>query len=323
MTDDDPTQPIEPVSVPEPEPEAVPGPAGEPPAGVAGAEPAAPATAPIHPAVAPPILPAVTGAPSGRRKAMGTAGQVVGVVGIVVCLALVVGVVIGRGWAVDQVEAVAATIDDNLARGEPLIAAAAEKVGDVQARFDVLGEAASALAASDNPAPGLVAALSDRLSGVSERYLALRDGYADVREQIVTAIDRLETLDRLIPGITIPQGPVDALAALDARVQELDAAISPIIGENGMVDSIQGAAGRITERVAQAEALLTQVEAGLEAAEAKLAETRAQVEDTAATLTTVISIGSLVLVVLLLYIALLHWILFRSAAGVRRGPAAG
>jgi multidrug resistance efflux pump len=174
-----------------------------------------------------------------------------------------------------------------------------------------------------NPAPALGNALSERLSGVSERYLELRTTYASARENIVSAVQRLQMLDRLVPGIEIPQGPIDALSALDARVQELDASLSGIIGPNGVVESIQGAAQRIAERVDEADELLAKAEAGLAEAQVKLAETRAKIASTADTINTGISIGSVALFFVFLYLALLHWVLFRHASGMRRRqPAA-
>lgn len=250
------------------------------------------------------------------------AGQVVGVVGIVVCLLLAVGVLLGRGWAMDEVSSTAATIDESLARGEPLLDSAATKVADVQEQVAALEAAAVAVTGNPNPAPALANALSERLSGVSERYLELRTTYASARENIVSAVQRLQMLDRLVPGIEIPQGPIDALAELDARVQELDASLSGIIGPNGVVESVQDAAQRIADRIDQADELLATAEAGLANAQVKLAETRARVASTADTITTGISIGSLGLFLVFLYLALLHWVLFRHASGMRTSPPA-
>ena len=308
--DDDPTQPVEPV--------AVPGPAAVPPSDTTAAASPTP-TAPAVPAAqAAPATPP----PAGGSK-LAIVGQVVGIAGIVVCLALAVGVLLGRGWAVDQVTSVSATIDETLAEGVPLLDSASTKVSDVQEQVVALEAAAIAVTGNPNPAPALANALSERLSGVSERYLELRTTYASARENIVSAVQRLQMLDRLVPGIEIPQGPIDALTALDERVQELDASLSGIIGPNGVVDSIQGAAQRIAERIDQADELLAKAEAGLEEAQAKLTETRTRIASTTATITTGISIGSIGLVVVFLYLALLHWILFRYASERRAGrPAA-
>jgi hypothetical protein len=309
MHDDDPTQPVESVPVPV-------------------SEPAPDAKAAVVPEFAAPTVPAETTPagsvtpPPARGSKMAIVGQVVGIAGIVVCLALAVGVLLGRGWAVDQVTSVSATIDENLAKGVPLLDSASTKVSDVQEQVAALEAAAVAVTGNPNPAPALANALSERLSGVSERYLELRTTYATARENIVSAVQRLQMLDRLVPGIEIPQGPIDALAALDERVQELDASLSGIIGPNGVVDSIQGAAQRIAERIDQADELLARAEAALVEAQARLTETRARVASTADTITTGISIGSLVMVVVFLYLALLHWILFRHSSERRSLPAA-
>ena len=53
------------------------------------------------------------------RKAASVGGQVVAVVGIGVCIVLAIVVLLARGWAVDQVDSIATSIDDALAPGDP------------------------------------------------------------------------------------------------------------------------------------------------------------------------------------------------------------
>ena len=72
---------------------------------------------------------------SRPRRTLGIAAQVAGIVGIVLCLLGAVGVLFGRGWAVDKVDQVAGNVDAQVARAEPLLDTAATKVGRTVARF--------------------------------------------------------------------------------------------------------------------------------------------------------------------------------------------
>ena len=60
----------------------------------------------------------------------------------------------------------------------------------------------------------------------------------------------------------------------------------------------------------------------LDAAQTRLAELRAQVASTADTINMFISIGSILLFLLFLYFALLHYVLFHVGRGLGRAPAA-
>jgi hypothetical protein len=190
---------------------------------------------------------------SRPKRVLGVTGEVAGVVGVVVCALLIVALLLARAWTGDRIDETAASIDANLAKGVPLLEASAANVAAVSERIVGVAEAAEAVAARPNPAPALVEALSSRLAGLSESYLELRTTYADARETIVGAIDRLLLLERLIPPLTVPREPLEALAAADARVREMDARVQEILAAPG--------AGAVRE-VASAVAETARVSAG-------------------------------------------------------------
>jgi hypothetical protein len=248
--------------------------------------------------------------------------QTAGVVGIVVCLALIVGVILLRGWAIDRVDGIAGKVDAGIAKGVPLIDAASTRVTEVSARVGLVANAAAARAADPGPAPVLVQTLQSAIASASDRYLALRAGYADARETVVSALDRLNTIDRLVPAISIPEGPVDALAALDARARELDASVMEIIDADPGIGSGQAAAA-IADKASQVEAKLQQVTTALTEAKTRLTDLRAEVQAKADQVKNLITLGTLVAILVLVYSILLHWVLFRSGRQMRRDGDAG
>jgi hypothetical protein len=317
-----------PASPPPASPPLASSPSAEAPAPV----PTVPAPAPVPTAVpAPPpeVVPVAAAAqppaPSRRKRdrILGTTGQVVGIVGIVVCLLLVVGVVFGRGWAVGTVDDVAAAVDAQIARTGPLLDKAQSTVGEVSGRVSTVADIASGIAA--NPAPGgeLAQTLRSALAGLSERYQGLRQGYADVRETVVSLIDRLQTLDRLVPGFSVPQGPVDALATFDARVKEFDAKVNDLITIEPGEGPLNQAAGRISEAATGIDTKLQGVQDGIGDVGVRIAELRVKLSDTAGTVKLGITLGTIGAVLLLLYLALLHWVLFRHSGEIRRKTTAG
>ena len=246
--------------------------------------------------------------------------QVVGIVGIVVVILLAVLVLLGRGWAVDKVDVVAASIDDGLAKVPPLLDRADDGVTRVQERITIVGDAATAVSAAANEPPEIVQRFSAALTGVSERYIPLRESYADARARIVSVSDRLETLDRLLPGMSLPQGPSDTLVALDTKVQALDDRIMGLLTVNERASRVGEAADAVNAKTTEVVGSLDEVKVGIGNLEVRLEETRTKVASTADSVRLAITIGTLIVLLLLAYLAALHVVLYRWAGG--RNPMA-
>ena len=275
------------------------------------------------PAAAPAPAPTGVKPQAGKsRRATGVVGQAVGIIGIVVSLALIVGVLYVRGWATDAVTGVAADVDAAIARTEPMLERAAVAVDEVTVRVGDVATAAEAVAVDPNATPAVLQGVLDRLAALSERYTEFRGTYAGAREQIVSILDRLALLDRLVPGFDVPEGPVDALAGLDETARALDAQIMGLIDAGLAVQGVNATATAIADKARQVEAGLAQIAAGIDEVEVRLDELRAEVDSIAGTVNTVITILCVALVLLLAYMALLHWILFRSSRGYARAPSA-
>jgi hypothetical protein len=255
------------------------------------------------------------------RKAASVGGQTVAVVGIVVCIVLAALVILARGWAVDQVDAVGTSIDAGLARGIPALEAADTRVADVGTRIQEVADAAAAVATSDAVAPQVAQALSGRLSGISERYLPLRAGYADARSDLVSALDRVQAVQRFVPGLTVPQGPIDALASLDESIRAVDERITGILAANQAGTAIRETAQRVADAAPGVQSALDDVSSRLATAEARLNEARADVTSTMDRITNLITLVTLVILALLVYVAALHVVLLRAAGGLRKAPS--
>jgi len=259
--------------------------------------------------------------PAGKPKPVKVAGQVVGILGIIVSIVLVVGVLLGRGWVIGQVDAVAATVDAGLARADPVLLAAETKVGDVKTRVEAMVQAADAVAANPAPPPALTGALSGAISAVTDRYASLRSGYSDAREGITSTIAQLQGLVRFIPGVSVPQGPIDALAALDTKVRALDSTLSGVFGGQPGSQAIGELATAVSAKGNELLAGLDTVASAINQVQGTLAQARADAAGIASTIDSVMTILTVVIVLLFVYIALLHWVLFRTSRAAGR-PAA-
>jgi hypothetical protein len=263
----------------------------------------------------------VPGGPSGRAKVGAIAGQVAAVVGMVVCIALIIGILLGRGWAVNRVDGVSEKLDSGIARAAEMSAAASTRVADVSTKVGVVADAAGALGTGASPALDKLAGLQAAVTAVSDKYLALRASYADVKSQVTSVIDRLNVMSRFMPGVSVPQGPVDSLAALDARVQAFDATVMGLINANPLTGAAGGVGQAVSDKAHAVQAGIADISAGLSAMQAKLTTLRSDVASAADTTRLGINAGSVVLILVLLYLVVLHVVLWRYSRGLARKPA--
>ena len=258
------------------------------------------------------------------RRILGGAAQVAGVIGIVVCLLSVVGAVIGRGWAVDTVDDVATGIDSQVARAEPLLATGADKIGQVSGIVDSIVVASAALAADPSPNPGLLDDLREKVGDLEARYLEMRAQYAQLREQILSASNLLTTLDRLAPTLSLPQGPGETLQPIDGWIREIDTRMAEIVNflaSNPLQSAVREWASSIAERVSGVAERVDRVEAAIAQVQPRLTALRADLAAKADRTANVITLGAFGLVLLLLYLTLVHVVLFVHGGEVRRGTA--
>jgi hypothetical protein len=261
---------------------------------------------------------------SRGRRILGGAAQVAGVMGIVVCLLSVVAAVLGRGWAVDAVDDVATGIDSHVARAEPLLATGADKIGQVSGIVDSIVAASAAVAAIPNPSPGLLDDMREKVADLEARYLELRAQYAELREQIVSTSNLLTTLDRIATTLSLPQDLAETLQEIDGLIQDIDARMAEIISflaSNPLQSAVREWASSIGERVSGVAERVDRVEAAIAQAQPRLTALRADLAATADRTTNMITLGAFGLVLVLLYLTLVHAVLFVHGGEVRRGNA--
>ncbi len=275
-----------------------------------------PVATPFRPVHAPPPT------TSRRDRRLGIAGQVAAVVGIVLCLLGAVGVVAGRASALGTVDDIAAALDAQIAKADPLLTQVSAKLGEISGRVGAVADGANAVAADPSPGGTVADTLRAALAAVSERYQALRVNYAEARESLVSMADRLETLGRIVPAVSIPQGPIDALAALDARLQAFDAKVTSLITIDPGQGPINQAAAAIAQAANNVNAQIADLQSGIGDVQARVSALRTQLTETAGSIKLGITLGAIGSILVLIYIVLLNWVLFRHAGEIRRRTSA-
>ena len=215
-----------------------------------------------------------TGGRIGSR--WGFVAQVVAMAGILLCIGVLVAIWLGRGVVQGGLDDVNATVDRGFQRGIDATTAVSDRIDAATAQLEGIVTDARALAESRRQEPGPLIALQQRLGDLADGYRTLRIRYAEVRENVLEAMASVQRITRIVPGVSVPEGPGEALAAVDARLQDLDERITdlwPRAGEEPPVGEeasrAASAAAAIREAVDGASAAVQGLSSRLESAQAR------------------------------------------------------
>jgi hypothetical protein len=250
---------------------------------------------------------------SPERPKLGRSLQVVGVMGLIASLLIIVVIWLARGWAVGQVDSVVDTLDTGLARAATVATTAADRIDTTAQGVGEFADVASGAASAGPSLPTAVGeAIGTRLSAVADRYRSFRSTYGDLRERVVSAIDTLQSIERFVPMLSVPQEPIDALAAIDEKVQELDATVTDLVSTVGSGSLTSDTAAELASKANDAEAALTASSTRVRSVTGTIDTLQADVANAGSTASSVLTIVALVITVLAAYIAALHvalWVL--------------
>src|SRR5262245_42889702 len=215
---------------------------------------------------------------SGSRvgSRWGFVAQLVAMAGILLCIAVIVGIWFGRGLVQGGVDDLGATVDGAFERGIAATPVVSDRIDAAATRLETIATDARELADSPRPEATRLAALQQRLGQLADGYRDLRTRYGEVRENVAAAMASVQRIARFVPGVEVPEGPVEALAAMDARLQDLDQRISGLWpGEPGdepadeEATRLADAAAGIRDAVDRAKTAVDGLAEGLASAQAR------------------------------------------------------
>jgi hypothetical protein len=286
---------------------------------------------PAEPAASAPAMaatsataPGVRPRPAAERPRLGLAFQVAAIVGIVACLLLIAGAWWGRGWVVGQVDDVAASAEGALARASQSTGTVATALQGVDANLDAITEAAQAVQA--NPSGSLsdqFPQLAARVGTAVDRYRDFRASYDRLKQTLTDALGLLDNVGRFVPGVSAPQGPRDALAAVDSKVQAIDDAVSGLATAVGDGDGERAAevAAAVEARAASAKTALAGASTFVTDSSQAIDDVNARVIQLRDRLVLYTGLGVGALTAVLVYVVLLNVALFALGRRWRRAPA--
>lgn len=234
--------------------------------------------------------------------------QLLGSVGLIICIALAVGILAGRAW-------IGVTVGDGFTTVDTTISDGLAKVDEAKARLTDGGGALGQLLDELGPLPStspIPAAVAARITQVVDAAAPARDRFVEARSQAQAALGYLQLVTRVAPGIELPPGVSTALSNADDRLARIDSALLTLrsavratagdvaAAATGMRDAVTNAADAAT-------GLRTQVE-----------DLRTRVADAHSSVDRMLWIGAGALLLVVGYVALLNIIVIWLARRGRR-----
>ncbi|HET8784575.1 MAG TPA: hypothetical protein VFM38_03005 [Candidatus Limnocylindrales bacterium] len=234
--------------------------------------------------------------------------QLLGLAGLLACIVLAIGILLGRTWigvAVgDGFGTVDATISDGLA-----------SIDDATSRLTEGGNRLDQLVAQLGPLPAtspIPAAVAARISEVVDAAAPARDRYVEARSQAEAAVRYLELARRLAPDVQIPTGVSTALGNADQRLAGIDGALVALrSAARATAGDVAAAAGTMREAVTRAAEAATSLRSEVD-------RLRSRIIDVHASIDRVLWLGTAALLAVVGYVALLNLLLIWLARRGRR-----
>jgi hypothetical protein len=243
-------------------------------------------------------------------RIVGWLAAILGVIGLVVCLVIAVGVWFVRPEVVERVDHVATVAVDALEQASALSTDASELIVQVNERLESVATTASSV--SGNP---VLTAAADRLLGgtisnvVVGPWNQLQDHLSGMREKAVGLSTSVQALDEAIPFIELPGVATGFVDDVDARWTEVDETVQGMesiaaegVGTADRAANVAQIAAETSEKLDALNVALGQVHGRIETAQAQVTEASDQVER-------IVGLGALAITIIAIWVALLHLLL--------------
>jgi flagellin-like hook-associated protein FlgL len=265
-------------------------------------------------APAPPRAPSTVGAPAGSGAApsaaarrgqstrWATAAQVAGIVGIVICVLLIVVAWLFHGAARQTVSDLGATVDTGIASAITATDTVASRLQGAGTEAGLIAAEANAEASNPSRSSDAIAALTARVGNLADGYRAIRERYAEARANLTSALSSLQRVARLVPGASAPSDPPPALAELDARLQAVDDTVTSVWSSLNDGGSQSAVAATVATGVGNLQGLIDDAAARVRDVQGQLGGVQANAASAANGIGTIITLGSLAITLLFLWV---------------------
>ncbi len=245
-------------------------------------------------------------------RILGWLVSAVGIIGVVICNGLAPLAWVLRSNLRARASDLLAVPDTGLGIAIAVTDSAADWLGEASSSIGVIHARADQLAAgpvTDEAAAGLAAAIDEFLKGP---YGTLSTVYAGLRERALAVGDALQSMGRAVPVLSITTVVTDRLQAIDARMLEIETAMTTL-GQMGPADLAQpGVAATVAARAAGAEEHIAVIGELVAEVEAWLHESRDRVAEADRRTGRALTLGAVAATAVAFFVAGLNLLLFQQ-----------
>ena len=259
---------------------------------------------------------------------LGWLATILGVIGIIVCLVVAVGVWVVRPPVTDKTHEVAAIVTDGLQQVSDLTAVAADRLTKASDSLGNITSLLDSVAASPLVDTAVGTKVRDLVSGFVEGpYADVHQSVAGLRQRLTSIADVVQKLDAAIPGIELPGVVTSTIDDVDSKLTQLDGTVATInqVAGNGVTTSQQVTA--LSTQVGNIQDVVDAIVPALGTAKTQVAEVQAKVDRVSDRVDGWITWGALGTTILFIYLALLNVLLYKqgrrwiAAAAAPTAPA--
>ena len=258
---------------------------------------------------------------SSRSPVVGLGAQAAGIVGIGICVALIVAVWLVHGAVSGAIDGLAEDVNRGFQRAVDATEAVATRLDEAATNVEAVATEATELASSSSPSPERLPGLQARLGQVANRYGEVRVRYAEAKVNLTSVVTTLQRIARIVPGTRVPQDPPGVLAAVDDKLVAVDQAITATWSDVQEADPASAVASGVAERATNLATAVSDAAAATRGVSANIESAQTEAADAISAIRTILLFGALVISAALLWILLLHILLWRLGGSWRRGRA--
>lgn len=253
-------------------------------------------------------------------RVLGWLATILGVVGLVICGAIAIGVWVVRPDVMTRVDNVALAVTEGLEDASALSTDAIDLVAQVQVRLTNVATTAQSVAG--NP---VIDAVADRLltgavnNVVSGPWNALQDRLGGMRERVVSISNAVQAVDEALPFIELPGTVTGVVNDVDARWTAVDERVQSMeqLAETGVGTAEH--ASRLGELATDASARLDAVSESLALVHGAIETAQGDVQHATDQIDDLMLWGAVALCVIAIWVGLLHLLLIAQGRRWIRG----
>jgi hypothetical protein len=244
---------------------------------------------------------------------LGWLATVLGVIGVIVCLVVAVGVWVVKTPVADKAHEVAAIATEGLQKASDLTDVAADRLTKASDNLGNITALIDSVAASPLVDTAVGTKIRDLVSGFVEGpYANVHESMSGLRERLTSIADVVQKLDAAIPGIELPGVVTSTIDDVDAKLTQLDSTVATVnqVAGNGVTTSEQLTA--VSTQVGQIKEVVDAIVPALGTAKTQIGEAQAKVAQTDDRIESWITWGALITSIVFIYLALLNVLLYQQ-----------